>query len=135
MKEKKVEIDLISGASAEAFHWEDWINSVMGYLKAPDDALSTKEIEDGTAQWRKRTPCKANLSRPMVTITNSCKEVQNLDGDIQIWTGWPFFDIKTAQFEMNEWMRAAGCLYGYGEMVESSYFKFGKKLEGQKKDC
>jgi len=127
--EKNVTISLATGESVTVFNWEDWVNSAMGFMKGMEDAMSNDEIEDGTKRWRKRTPRKVNLSGPIVTVPGPSEELPDLLGDIQVWTGWPFFDIKITQFEMNEWMRASGCLNGYCEVLESEEFHFDVEVE------
>ena len=44
-------------------------------------------------------------------------ELSDLPGDIRVWTGWPIFDMKVVQFEMNQWMEAAGLMRGFGEAI------------------
>jgi len=111
-EEKNVSIELIAAASVTEFRWEDWINSAMGFIKGADDYLTSKERDAGTVPWRKRTPRKVNLKMPLVKVSPTHEDLPDLRGDIQVWGGWPFFDIKIAQFEINEWMRASGCLTG-----------------------
>ena len=52
-----------------------------------------------------------------MTVSAPHADLPDLPGDIRIWTGWPIFDIKIVQFEMNEWMRRAGFVCGYSDMV------------------
>jgi len=125
-KDNNVEIDLVSGASDTVFHWEDWINSVMGFIKWHDIDRSDIEKEVGRSPWRKRTPRKVNLRGPLVTVSGPCQELRLHRGEMQVWTGWPFFDIKIVQFEMDEWMRARGYLnedreYGNHNMDLTKY--------------
>jgi len=109
-KEKSVELELISAADVTKFHWQDWINSAMGFIEAADKAYSKEEMKTGTKQWRKRTPRKANLNSPLVTVSAN-REPLELLRDVQVWTGWPFFDIKIVQFEMYNCLRALAPLY------------------------
>jgi len=102
----------------------------MGFMKSQDDALGRTELQCGTFPWRKRTPRKVNLSNPLVSVRTTCESVPNtMRGDIRIWTGWPFFDIKIVHFEMNEWLRASGCLNGYSEMVLSDDYNFEEEVQ------
>jgi len=105
-REKDVTIRLNAGAFVATFQWENWINAAMGYLKAEDIKL---ENGNDKIPWRKRTPRKVDFKKPLVSVPTSGKKLPQLCGDVKIWKGWPFFDIKIAQFEMNEWMRAVGC--------------------------
>ena len=50
-----------------------------------------------------------------MTVSEPHADLPDLPGNIRIWTGWPIFDIKIAQHEMNAWMRSAGFVRGYGE--------------------
>jgi len=61
-----------------------------------------------------------------VTISGPCHELRLHRGEMQVWTGWPFFDIKIVQFEIDEWMRARGYLnedreYGNHNMDLTKY--------------
>lgn len=38
--EKKVELVLITSDASTRFHWQDWINSIMGYLKGIDETMA-----------------------------------------------------------------------------------------------
>lgn len=42
-KENKVEVGLWAAPSVMAFRWEDWINSIMGWIKPDEDTLREEE--------------------------------------------------------------------------------------------
>jgi len=108
----KLVISLVPHDSVRKFNWADWIDAAMGCITANMfnvPVLSTK--------WRKRTPSKCDLSRPLLKISKGHSELPNLPGDIRIWTGWPFFDIKVVHFEMDQWLQAAGYLQGFCDVA------------------
>lgn len=87
----------------------------MGALKKDVDSMA-KNKNKRTAHhesWRKRTPSKVDLSRPMMTISHAHRKIRRLPCDIHVWTAWSMFDIKLVRFEINDWMRAAGLFHGF----------------------
>ena len=112
-------MQLVHPSSVQQFIWEDWINCAMGFIKGLDLAVAERPnlYPKCSLQWRTRTPVKVDLSRPIVTISKPHPELPHLPGVIRIWTGWPLFDIKVAQFEINNWMRAAGFLIGFNDVA------------------
>jgi len=119
---QKVDVSMeMVGANVTELHWEDWINSAMGCIKAMDELSCKKDEENGTDPWWKGTARKVNLNRPLVSFTRSRDEPPNLERDIEVWNGWPFFDIKFVQFEMNSRLRAAGVLDRNCERVRDTY--------------
>jgi len=98
--ESQINMKLVAGNSVDNFNWADWIDAAMGYMEG-EDALITTEHE---INWRKRTPSKCDLRTPLLVIPKEHPEQSDLPGDIRMWTGWPIFDIKVVQFEMNQWM-------------------------------
>jgi len=88
--------------SARHFIWEDWINYLMGYIKGID------ELKVLGSERNRRTPYPVDLMKPILPISKS--KYKSIPGNISVWTGWPVFDVKIAQFEMNEWMLATGYL-------------------------
>lgn len=104
---------LVAENTVETFLWADWIDAAMGSLKGVDGVYDAKE----EINWRARTPSKCDLSRPLLTIQKDHPELPELPGDIRVWTGWPLFDIKVVQIEINQWMQAAGFMHGFGEVV------------------
>lgn len=115
-EKKKVVMELICTKSVAKFIWEDWINCAMGYIQERDEYME-EHPKWFPKNFRKRTPAKANLSKGMVTFSHPHSELPELRGDIQVWTGWPFFDIKLVQFEFNQWMQNAGYLSGFCDIV------------------
>lgn len=89
--------------------WQNWINCALGYIRSRDDFMSDHPEWFGasTINFRKHTPTKADLSLDMLTVGKPDPELPDLPGDIQVWTGWPFFDIKLVQSEINQWMQKA----------------------------
>lgn len=109
-------LKLVAGLSVIEFKWADWIDSAMGFLKGIDDHLERNnlgQVPEHILYWRKRTPSKCDLTRPLLTIPKGHPEFPQLKGDIRIWTGWPFFDIKLVHFEMNQCLNAAGLMRGF----------------------
>lgn len=111
--EARISLKLIAGSSVDAFKWTDWIDAAMGYMKGADAGYTA----DHELKWRKRTPAKCDLTRPLPVIPKGHPELPELKGDIRVWTGWPIFDVKVVQFEMNQWMGASGLMRGFGEVV------------------
>lgn len=105
---------LVAGSLEDIFIWEDWIDAAMGFIKGVD-SLKFSEYE---IRWRKRTPWKCDLSKTFLDIPKESKP-HFLPCDIRVYIGWPLFDIKLAQFEMNQFMKAAGLLNVFGEVVQS----------------
>lgn len=66
-EEKIVEIGLITGSGVTEFHWENWINSAMEFIKKSDDYHTKLKAEDGKESWRKRIARQVNLTGPLVT--------------------------------------------------------------------
>lgn len=69
------------------------------------------EIEDDKDLWRKRAPCKVDLQKPLLSASRSRGILLELRGDVELWKGWPFFDIKIIQFELNSFVRSMGRPY------------------------
>lgn len=67
--------------------------------------------------WMKKTPSKCDLTRPLLLIRKGHSELPDLSGDIRVWTGWPIFNVKVVQFEINQWMQATGLVNGLGVIV------------------
>lgn len=123
----KIIIELVAGRSIETLMWADWINVAMGVLKGAD---SHHTAEHGT-EWRQRTSRKCDLSKQLLVIPKDYTELPELRGDIRVWVGWPLFDIKVAQFEVNQWMQAAGlCMVSV--MLFGRPQKTGKTISGKK---
>lgn len=87
---------------------------------AAEDASRADEKNEWYGTVAKRTSRKVDLNGWVVTV-RPCEELPSLRGDTQYWTGWPFFDIKIAHFEMNAWMRASGCLEGHCDFVHHDF--------------
>jgi len=104
---------IVGGDGVQKFHWADWIDAAMGFMKGVDDLVSDEnrfKVPEHVLNWRKRTPSKVDLSRPLLLIPKDHPKLPKLPGDIRIWTGWAPFDIKLVQFEVNQWLQAAGLL-------------------------
>ena len=86
--------------------------AAMGSIKGMDNVMEG-ELPEHIVYWRKRTPSKCDLTIPIQTISAPNPEIPNLLGDIRVWMGWPFFDIKLVHFEMNQWLQAVGLMYGF----------------------
>jgi len=128
---KKLVMPLEAGESVEHFKWAEWIDAAMGFIKGMDKIME-KELPKHIVNWRKRTPSKCDLTIPIQTISVPNPEIPHLPGDIHIWMGWPFFDIKLVHFEMNQWMQAAGYMHGFcnivGPKVQNRETKFKEEV-------
>lgn len=110
---------ILAGDSVKTFQWANWIDAAMGFIKGIDNTLVNNggKIPAHIANWRKKTPYKCDLTIPIQTISARHPEIPYLQGDIRIWMGWPFFDIKLVHFEMNQWMQAADLMHGFSDAV------------------
>lgn len=100
----------------------------MGYMKGMDDLL---DGVPGRDKYGKMTPAKADLERPMVTISRRGIPKLKLPGDIPIWMGWPMFNVKLVQFEMNQWMHAAGFLCGFCHVVQPRIEHWDNRIKNE----
>lgn len=127
---KTVVMKLVSSESPCVFKWEDWMNAGMGFLKGVDDIMDRRQIEEPfhLQQFRKRSPKKVDLTRPMINISIS-DHGSSGSGVMRVWTAWPIFDVKVAQFEINEWMLAAGYISDFSEAVYPKSEYRGKKFK------
>ena len=133
-EETKLILQLFHPSFIEGFVWQDWINSVMGFIKGMKiQAENLDQVQKQVVEWRTRMPVKIKLSKDMLSVTALHSAVPDLPGTLRIWTGWPIFDIKIAQFAMNNWMRAAGFLCGLSDvvrpMIENWDVQFKKEVE------
>lgn len=105
---------LVAADGVEKFCWADWLDVAMGFIKGVDDMVcdvNRFKVPEHILNWRKRTPSKVDLNKPLLKVSSSHPELRQLARDILIWTGWAPFDIKVVQFEIDEWLQAAGLLY------------------------
>lgn len=63
-----------------------------------------------------------------MSISAPDSEIPLLPGDIRVWAGWPLFDIKVVQFEMNQWMQAAGLIDGPSDIIRPHIDSFYSTL-------
>lgn len=43
--------------------------------------------------------------------------------------GWPLFNVNVVQFEMNQWMYAAGFLHGFCDVVQPRVKDWDKRIK------
>lgn len=48
-------------------------------------------------------------------------------GPMRVWMAWLIFDVKVAQFEMNEWMQAAGYISDFCDAVRPKEVRNSKR--------
>ncbi len=85
------------------FVWQDWIDAAMGCLKGYE--------EDQKSESRYgRTVLRGDLQRPMVELCPLRVNGYGLGATVErtrtarIWMGWPPFDVRICQFELNQWL-------------------------------
>lgn len=133
--DKKLVINLFAAESVKNYPWRAWIYTAMGYLKGIDDrvsAIDPRNLPNHVRNWRKRTPSKSDLSRPLLKVSRPHSGIPDLPDDIHLWTGWPLFDTEMAQFEMNQWLQAAGLLRGYSEAMRLTIRDWEGELKEEK---
>lgn len=112
--------------------WENWINSARGFFKGIDENMTADEKLETQINSRKRRPCEADLTKPMMTISSSSIQpnLEYVPGEFQYWTTWPFFDIMIGK---NGSMRNAGFLHGYCDVVQPKvrgwWYRFPSELD------
>jgi len=67
---------------------------IHGIYQKGGRLFNKRRADVGNFPSRKRTPRKVNLNMAVVTVSTTADDLQDLLGDIRLWRGWPFFDIK-----------------------------------------
>jgi len=90
------------------FKWQHWIDAAMGYMKGWQI-----RHDDGDVKYE-RTILRPNLLASMVEVCPLRRfgegKVERT-GVVQIWQGWPAFDLSICKFEVDQWLTACNIDY------------------------
>ena len=111
----KATLRLKFGPEVEKFKWQDWINAALGLMKGYNEKVKSRLEDEDNFQGPLELIKPANLLRPMMQLTTPHTELPGLRGELQVWTGWPIFDVRICQFEKDQLINA------YGPLVDENF--------------
>ncbi len=105
---RRTTLKMTSDCHGARFIWEDWVNAMVGLMKG------MMEYEEEIPVLNKRNigmlPLqRVNLRKPMLALCPLHLKRGRRSSVLQsstayVWTGWPPFDWRVCQFEVNQWL-------------------------------
>lgn len=108
---RQVTLKLTSDCRGAHFIWEDWVNAMIGLMKGMILHREKHKTDDTSSNMGMLPLQRANLREPMLEL---CPLYMTWDDTAfqtkpaRIWTGWPPFDWRVCQFEVDQWLSAFG---------------------------
>lgn len=87
---------LFPSVGVERFHWNEWINAALGILKGYDNWY--------VSRFEHSLP--VIVTETAVDVSGAVMRfgypLMNVEHDIWFWEGWPFFDSRICEFELQQ---------------------------------
>ena len=99
---QKCSVGLKKGSEISRFVWQEWVDAAMGFMVGYNDRGS------GKVKYERKIK-RANLREGMVTLCplRTEDDVRVVETSIvEVWMGWPPFDVHICKFEMDQWLKA-----------------------------
>ena len=116
---QRCSVGLKRGNEISRFVWQEWLDAAMGFMAGYND-------RGGGKLKYERNIRRADLRDGMVTLcplrTDHDKGVVETS-IVQVWMGWPPFDVHICKFEMEQWLNACDVDLAEHRLL-SEYFDF-----------
>ncbi len=106
-------LKLTSKCHDARFIWDDWVNAMVGFMKGmmlyKEETPKRDDIDYQPANVGMFPLHRVNLREPMLEL---CPLHMKPNGTVfqsdivRVWTGWPPFDWRVCQFEVDQWLGA-----------------------------
>ena len=99
---QRCSVGLKKGNEISHFVWQDWVDAAMGFMAGYND------LGGGQVKYERKIR-RADLRDGMVELcplrTDDEERVIETSS-VEVWVGWPPFDVHICKFEMEQWLKA-----------------------------